>query len=664
MHILIYLFLFVTCNLASAQDNTVHFPVTGDMRTRVDFWKKIYTEVTSREGLVHDSEDLSIIYKKISLSKSRRTRIRESKKIKNKIKKLLRSIAKKNYKNLKQEEQELVEKIGKRDKKELYRMSKDIRIQYGMRDRYSQGLIRSYAYLHYIDKIFEDLNLPHELTYLPHVESSFNYHAYSKVGAAGIWQFMRSTARHYRLKVGYIIDERRDPIKATKAAAKLLQDNYRKLRSWPLALTAYNHGARSMERAIKKVGSNNINTIIEKYDGRRFGFASKNFYATFMATVEISRNPEQYFPSFKKPKPYIFSSIKLDRPYTINQIMKQTGLTKQIIKEYNPAIRKIAYRTNLYLPKKFEFRTPKVDKKQQDEYLFSLKELKTTQKDLRIASTHIINRGETLYDISRIYRVAMNDIIQFNQISNPSRIYAGMKIKIPGEKDKVPTKVALNVTKLTKTKELPNLKAKHVDIGLDKNVANFVVKRKRVAKAKLPSLNKYAQKEGSLWKPQISLDSYLLGLRDLGQNIYQITIETEETLGHYAEWANVRTQSIRDLNRIRRGRSIQLGGRLKIKLSPQQKNKFIQQREEYHLSIQEDFYESYNVAGSEEYTVRRGDNLTSILQDLNLPYWLVRKEQKDKKLSSRIYVGQKIGYPKVTAKNEEASQIPEDKEEI
>ena len=101
-----------------------------------------------------------------------------------------------------------------------------------------------------IKRIFKEVGVPEELSVLPHVESSFQLQAYSSAGAAGIWQFTRSTGRLY-MKVGYEVDERRDPIVAAYAAAKLLKHNYKQLKSWPLAITAYNHGVNGMKRAKK-----------------------------------------------------------------------------------------------------------------------------------------------------------------------------------------------------------------------------------------------------------------------------------------------------------------------------------------------------------------------------------------------------------------------------
>ena len=118
--------------------------------------------------------------------------------------------------------------------------------------------------------------MPVELSVLPHVESSFNPEAYSHVGAAGIWQFIRSTGKRY-MQIDHLIDERMDPFASTKAAAKLLRHNYQLTQSWPLALTAYNHGVASMRRAINTLGTRDIAVIVRKYKGRAFGFASRNF---------------------------------------------------------------------------------------------------------------------------------------------------------------------------------------------------------------------------------------------------------------------------------------------------------------------------------------------------------------------------------------------------
>jgi hypothetical protein len=118
------------------------------------------------------------------------------------------------------------------------------------------------------------------------VESTFNPAAYSKAGAAGLWQFIRSTGKQYSL-ISRKRDDRRDPVRATEAAAHLLRSNYEALGSWPLAIVAYNHGPAGIRAASTLVGSTAIEDIVSRYNGPRFGFASKNFYAEFLAALDV-----------------------------------------------------------------------------------------------------------------------------------------------------------------------------------------------------------------------------------------------------------------------------------------------------------------------------------------------------------------------------------------
>jgi membrane-bound lytic murein transglycosylase D len=650
------------------------FPVEGPMRVRVDFWKKVYTEITTKEAFIHDPEDLSIVYKKVSLPNGSRRRSRAAKKEKREIAKLLRSIAKKNFKNLNAQEEVISKLVNGKSTKELYRMAKRIRYQYGLKDRYYKGLIRSYKFLDYIKRTFSGLGLPPELVYLPHVESSFNYKAYSKVGAAGIWQFMRSTGRLYGLKINYIIDERRDPLKATRAAARLLRDNYNILDSWPLALTAYNHGARSMSRAVKRLGTTDINVIIQGYEGRRFGFASKNFYATFMATVEISKDPGKYFPSFSLPERFTYSSLKLKRAYTVKQISKALNIGISTIREYNHSIRRIAYRSNLFLPKNFDLKIPTSSKAEVKQYQLALSKLKDLSKDMDMRRLHIVSRGESLYSIARIYRVNISDIIQFNRISNPSIVYPGMKIKIPGKKDTIATAKRITKTKIAKIEKervkerggpklLPAEKSAKVQSAqkidhytqfMDRMNTFFTVPKTTTTRYESPEISP---------TPETNLSSYLLDVEKVNNKVYRVVIETEETIGHLAEWAQTRSQKIRNLNRMRRRSTIRLGQTLLIPMDEDKVIDFKRERAQYHLGIQEDFYGNYNVTGQDSYTVRRGDTLNGILRRFSLPFWLVRSQQPENKISFNLKVGDKIVIPKLEPIEEEASLLPTDDED-
>src|SRR5690606_17165036 len=117
-----------------------------------------------------------------------------------------------------------------------------LRFQLGQSDIFKEGIVRSGQYLRQMEEIFREQGMPVELTRLPFVESSFNLKACSRVGACGIWQFMRSTAKAYMRPMNAYVDERRDPLISTRAAARKLRKNYEMLEDWPLAVTGYNHG--------------------------------------------------------------------------------------------------------------------------------------------------------------------------------------------------------------------------------------------------------------------------------------------------------------------------------------------------------------------------------------------------------------------------------------
>src|SRR5690606_34812377 len=184
----------------------------------------------------------------------------------------------------------------------LERAAESVRFQLGQADRFREGIVRSGAWRDYIAATFEQMDVPVELAALPHVESSFNTYAYSKVGAAGMWQFMRSTGRRF-LRIDAAVDERLDPYKATQAAARFLQQNYIVLDSWPLAVTAYNHGPGGMRRAREQLGTSDITTIVRNYNSRTFGFASRNFYVAFLAAVEIDADPQKFFGPIRRNPP-------------------------------------------------------------------------------------------------------------------------------------------------------------------------------------------------------------------------------------------------------------------------------------------------------------------------------------------------------------------------
>ncbi|MCB0417934.1 MAG: LysM peptidoglycan-binding domain-containing protein [Bdellovibrionales bacterium] len=652
---------------AFAKLNPKHFPVDEAMRVRVDFWKKVYTEISTNQGYLHDPDDLSIIYETITHNnESGRARQRAVDRRRRELRTLLRSIAAKEKQSLSEEESEILKKMGNPSIAAIWKMSKRIRYQRGLRDHYLEGLERSYRYLDYIREVIRREGLPEELAYLPHVESSFNYKAYSKVGAAGIWQFMRGTARQYNLIVNYLIDERRDPIAATVAATRYLKDNYRRLGTWPLALTAYNHGVNSMLTAVRRVSSTDLSQIIEQYETRSFGFASQNFYATFAATVELSQEPEKYFKNLKKEEPFKFSVMKLDRPLTVRQIAEATGVGEDDLRELNLALRPVVFRGERVLPKNYVLKLPQTSIAKLTDYEKSLSKVKVAsrKKQMQPAGVHQVQRGQNLYFISQLYKVPIADLIALNEIRNPNRILPGTKLKIPQEGDlevleKPPVAV---VAKVETEKPVPKVlketeEADQAEESEDEDVNEQAVVES--SEAVEGPVEPYGELPGRLAKldqiinqsagacedksqtdqtvlaqveepvRRVATEYYDLDVNQVRKNVYAITVEAEETLGHFAEWAGVRTQQIRRLNRMRFGNPIRVGQRLLVPLKESDLVEFNSNRLEFHAAIEEDFFESFRVKDVEDYVVRRGDSLNRIMDHFGIPFWLLRRYQPE-----------------------------------
>ncbi len=275
---------------ASIIPNDKIFPELICLKDNIDFWERVYNDIDSNEGIVHDRNNLGRIYAIVSLPRNERDKLLFMKNEKKKIEIILLSLAKKIRLNetLNRNEKEISKLFPKNalTYKKVIEAVADVRIQTGLKSQFAAGIQRSMNYIPVVLPIVKKSGLPFDLAYLPHVESSYNSRAGSKVGAVGLWQLMPSTMR--LLEGNAAVYKRTDPGISTKAAMKLLKENYQKTGSWPLALTAYNHGANGVIRAMEITKSRDLCEIIERYNSPSFKFASSNFYAQFLAARRVA----------------------------------------------------------------------------------------------------------------------------------------------------------------------------------------------------------------------------------------------------------------------------------------------------------------------------------------------------------------------------------------
>ena len=276
---------------------TDKFPVPQCLDANVRFWKQIYRDVETTEGLIHDREDLSRVFGRFTLPTDRRRRKAEITRqygfYQARLQRLAGQLARiERGENpgvlLDAADRQLLGIFRPEDRRadRIFEVSGRLRIQSGLRSRFDGGVRRSIDLLPTITPILDSAGVPKDIVHLPHVESSYVRTARSKVGAVGLWQIMPATMRI--LMGPAAVGRRMDPVVSTRAAAKLLAQNYRILGSWPLALTAYNHGTAGVSRGVRATGSRDLCTIIERYQSRSFRFASSNFYAQFLAARHVA----------------------------------------------------------------------------------------------------------------------------------------------------------------------------------------------------------------------------------------------------------------------------------------------------------------------------------------------------------------------------------------
>jgi membrane-bound lytic murein transglycosylase D len=206
-----------------------------------------------------------------------------------------------------------------------------------IRDRFEQWLNRLSGYQPLVERIFTEFELPTDLVYLSLVESGFNPNAYSRAKATGPWQFMKGTARLYGLRVDNYVDERRDPIKSTVAAARYLRDLYDLFGTWPLAMAAYNAGEGKVLRALTKARAESFSEIAQTRFIRR---ETREYVPRIMAATIIAKNPGEYGFTMDEPDLHAFEEVVVRRPLHLRDVAAVTGLSLLELKRLNPELRR------------------------------------------------------------------------------------------------------------------------------------------------------------------------------------------------------------------------------------------------------------------------------------------------------------------------------------
>ncbi len=353
------------------------FAVPKGMEARVAFWREIYIKYNSNQGLLHDSKYVELIYEMVDFQdldfnqtltskqreKMRKKRVDDRKKdIADRLKRLqlLGSGEGLTGEDLRYWTMFATVDDPKRFS-EAARKGR-LRFQLGQRDIFMRGIFQSGRYLKQMEEIFRQEGLPIELTRLPFVESSFNLRARSRVGASGIWQFMRSTARMY-MRMDASADERNDPLRATHAAAKKMRNNFNLLKRWPLAVTAYNHGPSGVRRLVERAGTDDIAELVDMRKGR-FGFASASFYASFLAALDVESHADKHFGILEIMPEVRGAEIQLTKNVDLKDLIKWFSGDEEMARTLNPHVTDVVWKGRQALTRKHYLRVPLLQESQ------------------------------------------------------------------------------------------------------------------------------------------------------------------------------------------------------------------------------------------------------------------------------------------------------------
>jgi membrane-bound lytic murein transglycosylase D len=721
------------------------FPRPPELEAAVKFWTRVYTEVDTHSGFIHDDLRLDIVYQTVRLPDdlSPRDRRRRVERAVDATHSALAKLATGARIGLSDEEQRILKLFPEGTSNGEFRAAADrIRFQLGQSDRFRAGLIRAGAYKSYIYEILDKEGLPRELAALPHVESSFDPTAYSKVGAAGMWQFTRSTGMRY-LEIDRIVDERRDPFFATAAAARLLADNHDVLGTWPLALTAYNHGLAGMRRAMIQQNTTDIGTIVRKYQSRSFGFASRNFYAAFLAALDIDSRPSDFFGNLKVNAPAETALISVPDFVDADRLASALNLRQSTLRELNPALTDAVWGGEKFVPKGFLLRVPRATSAAAEELLAGI-DADERYAGQRPDKQHKVRRGDTLSAIAAEYHVSLAALMRVNGLSGRDTIRIGQMVSLPNEARGEPAAAAAVLVRNESAARPPAAPAvastalgiytvrsgdsieriaKKLGIGTQDLLAANSIKNKNLlavgqqlkvpgseeqpadtlfaadtapsnqiaaalataspsaaaavdastpaaasalgddgagieaeelAAALAPAVlanGEPAPSEGSVVNALATeQDELAADPSDYSvSNDDQIVVQALETLGHYADWLEVPTQRLRDLNKLSFHDSVVIGQTLVLDLAHVDAMTFEQRRVAYQQQRQSEFFAAYQISDIENHVIRSGESLWVLAaRKYKVPVWLLRQYNPDVNLD-RLMPGAVVKFPRLRA---------------
>ncbi|MFC1560990.1 LysM peptidoglycan-binding domain-containing protein [Candidatus Latescibacterota bacterium] len=422
--------------------------------------------------------------------------------------------------------------------------------QNGGKEDMAKWMKRSGRYIPLLRKILSEEGIPVDMVYLSMIESGFSTKAYSRARAVGLWQFIYSTGKIYGLNRNQWIDERRDPVKSTKAAAKHLNDLYKESDDWNNVMAMYNSGPRRIRLQMKNTEN------IEFWD-LQLPRETKNYVPSFMAAVVISKAPEIFgFDNIEKDPPFEYDTVEV-HPYTSLTIAaKCSGVDITEIRELNPEILRDRVPPG---ENKYTLRIPKGSK---DTFLAEYTKAPVEKYEPPRLSSVRVRRGDTFSGIADRHRVSISRLRAANpHITNINRLRINQTINIPG-----------TTTQSPNYQTIPVSRDDAFVYTIKKNdTLGILAERYTTTVQTLQSLNNmgrgtriYVGQKLLIPQNKDSSPSKQLQITDVGKAKIVYIVQKNDTIYEIAQRYGVDYRKIKEINKIKDHRKIQPGQKLII----------------------------------------------------------------------------------------------------